>query len=167
MKAQQALDRLRSIVEPDLERYQRNIIIKQGRDYDVFVIYRVSADQSGTQVYRRHDLIARFSGAKTALSWCIADKYQQHHLAQQILTLDQRLQRLEDDIAVRSSLSERFRTAAARDTANTKIDTKKCNLRQVRLQLDKCVNLAKYWQIRGFNNETARSGRTPSHTKSR
>jgi hypothetical protein len=164
MTPQKALDRLRSMVEPDLERYQRNIIIKQGKDYDVFVIYRVSA---GADVYRREDFIAKFSSPKVALSWCIADKYQQYHLAQEILGLDQHLQRLEDDITVRASLCDRFRTATARNAAQTKIDTRRQSLRHTQERLDKCVNLAKYWQIRGFNNETARSGRAPSHTKSR
>jgi hypothetical protein len=30
-------------------------------------------------------------------------------------------------------------------------------------RLTKCVNVAKYWQLRGFNNETARAGRSASH----
>ena len=167
MNPQHTMDRLRDIVEPDLEKYQRNIIIKNGRDYDVFSIYTISPARGAAFVYRRSDLIAEFTSTKTALSWCIADKYQQISLAQEIMTLDQRSGLIQRDLEVRSALCDRFKTAAARSAAQTKIDTRRHHLRQIQERLDKCVNLAKYWQIRGFNNETARSGRTPSHTKSR
>ena len=44
-----------------------------------------------------------------------------------------------------------------------KITMKKNHLSRVEQQLTKCVNLAKYWQIQGFNrDETARTRPTQS-----
>ena len=37
--------------------------------------------------------------------------------------------------------------------------------KHIQKQLDKCVNQAKYWQQKGFNNETARLGIKPSDRK--
>jgi hypothetical protein len=48
-----------------------------------------------------------------------------------------------------------------------KVEHRREQLARVSDQLTKCVNLAKYWQIRGFNNETARTGRSASQRTSR
>jgi hypothetical protein len=69
-----------------------------------------------------------------------------------------------NDLAVRTALAERMRD---RTFVEAKIDTKRCRLQQLDFRLDKCVNLAKYWQTQGFNNETVRTGRTPSKRTSR
>jgi len=167
MNAKHAMERLRDIVEPDLPKYQKNIIIKNGRDYEAFVIYTISPQRDGARVSRRGDVIADFTSIKTALGWCIADKYQQINLAREILNLDQLLSMTQADTEVRAELCSRMRNPITKSAAQTKIETRRNHLRQITERLDKCVNLAKYWQIRGFNNETARSGRTPSHTKSR
>jgi hypothetical protein len=60
-----------------------------------------------------------------------------------------------------------LRESARREAVHSKIDSRKYRLRCIAEQLDKCINLAKYWQIRGFNNETARTGRTPPHRTNR
>jgi signal recognition particle GTPase len=103
----------------------------------------------------------------TALSWCIADKYQQHHLSTDIMRLEQQKLLLTADIRTRSTLNARIRSQDLRESVEAKIATRRARLQIVDERLTKCVNLAKYWQQRGFNNETARTGRTPSHRSSR
>jgi hypothetical protein len=103
----------------------------------------------------------------TALSWCIADKYQQHNLSTNIMRLEQQKLLLTADIRTRSTLNTRIRSQDLRESVEAKLATRRSRLQQVDERLTKCVNLAKYWQQRGFNNETARTGRTPSHRSSR
>ena len=54
-----------------------------------------------------------------------------------------------------------------RDSIGTKLETKIIRKKQVENELAKCVNWAKYCQQRGFNNETARTGRNQPNKTSR
>ena len=74
-----------------------------------------------------------------------------------ILMLDRKKQILTADINCRRSMGERGRTEEFREIVNTKIQPKVAQLSSVSTELEKCVNQAKYIQIRGFNNETART----------
>ena len=54
-----------------------------------------------------------------------------------------------------------YRGDERKEVAHLKLITKKTTIDTVEKQLTKCVNLAKYWQIQGFNrDETARTRRT-------
>jgi signal recognition particle GTPase len=101
------------------------------------------------------------------LSWCIADKFQQYNLSTDIIRLEQQKLLLQADIHTRAALSKGIRSADLRENVEVKIATRRSRLQIVNERLTKCINLAKYWQQRGFNNETARTGRTPSHRSSR
>lgn len=167
MKKHQALARLRQLIEPELLALERNIIIADGSGFMVFGCYRIDP-QSGHYRVSKHGLDrGEFSAVPTALSWCIADKYQQHGLSTSIMRLEQQKLLLQADIHTRSILSKGIRSRDLRESVEAKIATRKSRLQAVDERLTKCVNLAKYWQQRGFNNETARTGRTPSHRSSR
>jgi hypothetical protein len=69
--------------------------------------------------------------------------------------------RISADIAARQALVRQITNAERREATQLKITTKKTSINQIEKQLTKCVNLAKYWQIQGFNrDETARFRRT-------
>ena len=104
-----------------------------------------------------------FSSKRTALSWCIADYKNQLKLANNILNLDRKKRLLSADIYCRRTLAERSRHHDFNDLVNTKIQTKISNYQAVNSELEKCVNWAKYIQIKGFNNETARTGLTQAY----
>jgi len=158
----QTLEKLHRMVERDMPMLEHISIIKEDNRYLVFGIYQVTHDPgTGRVAVSKNDIFRHeFTGLRTALSWCIADKYQQFPLTQNIERLDADKSSLEADLAVRQPLAHRIKDAFLRESVMLKIDTRKRRLIAVTDQLDKCVNLAKYWQIRGFNNETARTGRT-------
>ena len=97
-----------------------------------------------------------FANKKTALSWCIADKVNHLNLARDILNLDRKQQILESDINVRKQLGRRCRKEEFAEIVNTKLQPKIDQHKSVVRELEKCIDSAKYIQIRGFNNETAR-----------
>ena len=66
------------------------------------------------------------------------------------------------DFDVRSNLVGKFKNSEHRTIVELKLRTRKDRLKLLDNELSKCINLAKYWQIRGFNNETVRTGRTTS-----
>jgi hypothetical protein len=135
--------------------------------YEVFGKYRIIPESQGYRVCCSATEVGNFSNTKTALSWCIADKFTYYNLARDILTLDNKLNSLISDISVRANLADRSKTPLFRETIEIKLETKIIRKKQVEQELTKCVNYAKYCQQRGFNNETIRTGRPTAVKKSR
>ena len=135
--------------------------------YNVFGKYRIEPANPGYRVYVHATDVGTFNTTKTALSWCIADKYQAYNTARDILDLDIKLGAMNRDIAARTSIAERSNKWEFRDVVGTKLETKLIRKKKVENELTKCVNWAKYIQQRGFNNETVRTGRNPSNKTSR
>ena len=106
-----------------------------------------------------------FSTSRSALSWCIADKFRNYKLAQTLLNLDNALANVAGDIAARAQIADRSKNPEFRETVAIKLETKLIHKKILENDLANCVNLAKYLQQRGFDNETARTGRgQPSKT---
>jgi hypothetical protein len=135
--------------------------------YNVFGKYRIEPNRPGYRVYCSATEVGIFNSTKTALSWCIADKYQAYNTARDILELDTKLGALSLDIAARTAIAEHSTQWEFRDSVGTKLETKIIRKKQVENELAKCVNWAKYIQQRGFNNETARTGRSQPNKASR
>jgi hypothetical protein len=150
---------------PDLS---ANLIWKNDAgEYEVFERYVISPEKHGYRVHCSATDVGFFSTTKTALSWCIADKYTHYNLARDILTLDNKLSSLVSDISTRANLADRSKQPLFRETIETKLETKIIRKKQVEQELTKCVNYAKYCQQRGFNNETVRTGRNQAIKASR
>ena len=126
-------------------------------DYELFDRYQIIIEKPIYRVFNRDTEIGIFHSTKTALSWCIADKYKKYNLARDIMALDNKLNLLTTDIKIRSNVAERSKNNNFRDLVVAKLETKIIHKKQVELQLNKCVNWAKYCQQRGFNNETVRT----------
>ena len=166
-KQQQALKKLQDIVAADLPGLERNIIIRDGQNIIAFGCYKIIPKDDTFHVFRWVTPMGVFSSSRLALSWCIADKYQKHTLANDIMRFSQQQNLLTSDLRARSALAKSIQHPRWRENVELKIEHKKQRLQIIEFQLDKCVNLAKYWQLRGFNNETARTGRTASPRASR
>jgi hypothetical protein len=135
--------------------------------YSVFGKYRLEPTHPGYRVWCSATEVGTFNTTKSALSWCIADKYHAYNTARDILELDIKLGALSADIAARTAIGERSTRWEFRDGVGTKLETKIIRKKQVENELAKCVNWAKYIQQRGFNNETARTGRNQPNKASR
>jgi len=74
------------------------------------------------------------------------------------------LLRLRNDIETRSGQAQKS-YGNFWETVSAKAAHKRSQSQQIENELTKCINSAKYWQLRGSNNETARTGRnTPYKT---
>ena len=157
--------RLEQLAQEGLDLVKHNMIWQESGRYHVFGKYEISVTTQGCELICSRRDSQRFSGVKSALAWCIAHKFQRHDVAQEIAELDQRRQRDTADLEVRGQLARRHTNADRRETVMLKIEQRRQQLAETEMRLDKCINLAKYWQIRGFNNETARTGRPAPHRK--
>ena len=135
--------------------------------YSVFGHYQIVPEKVGYRVFCAATDVGLFQTTKTALSWCIADKYKAYNLARELLTIDTKLNGLVHDINTRAALAERSKNFEFRDSVGTKLETKIIHKKQLENQLAKKVNWAKYIQQQGFNNETARTGRNQPNKASR
>ena len=126
----------------------------------VFGRYHITPEKQVFNVWHYANFIGSFSSKRSAISWCIADKNNQASLSQQIKVLDFKKQFLDNDIACRTGLSKLSRSAEFREMVKTKLEPKIFLNSAVTAELEKCISSAKYIQLRGFSNETARTSHT-------
>lgn len=155
-------------VRNELRDVMPNLIIElDDGSYELFGRYMILPQNPGYLVMCAATEVGVFNSTRTAVSWCVADKFCHYTLANDILSLDRRLGLMEMDIKIRATLADRSNRPGFREIVGTKLETKLLNKKIVENQLTNCVNLAKYLQQRGFNNETARTGRNQTNKTSR
>ena len=133
-------------------------------EYELFGHYLIRPESAGYRVFCSATDVGVFTNTRHALSWCIADKHKSYALAHDLQTLDQKLGHIANDIAVRAAVGDRSTRPQFREDIEIKLEGKIILKKQLELQLAKCVNQAKYYQQRGLDNETARTGRKPNKT---
>jgi hypothetical protein len=160
------LKKLEQIIRHDTALITGNFIVKEGNTYFAFERYQIIPKKHRVTVKRYGNDMGEFTSTRTAMGWCVADKYNQLNLADDIIRLDQQRSRLRDDLEVQERMLPKFRGADYREILRLKIDTKKQLLKDTEERLNKCVGVAKYWQIRGFNDEIERTRRSASNRTS-
>ena len=133
-------------------------------EYEVFARYRIVKEEIGYRVYCSLSDVGVFHSTRSALSWCIADKFHQYNTARELLQLDNNLHYLTVDIAARSSLANRTKTQDQHEIILTKLENKIVQKKEIENRLDICVNWAKYYQQRGFESASQKdSKRSMTH----
>lgn len=141
--------------EYELRRNIEKIIVPDDcGGYIVFGRYRIYPSESGFTVSNWDRDVHTFGSKRAAMSWCVADKKNQFKLANEIISLDRKDQQLRADIHCRRGVASRGRHESFYEIVNMKIQPKIDVYNQVHSELEKCINQAKYLQIRGFSNET-------------
>ena len=146
-------------IKHELKDIMPNVIIKTDNGtYELFGRYLIVAQKPVYRVFCNDDEMGVFNSSKTAVSWCVADKYQRFNLARDILNTDTILGNLTNDIFVRTGIASKSKHAQFAEDIETKLETKIIRKKYLENQLADYVKKAKYLQQRGFNNETARIG---------
>ena len=166
MNLDRKFETLMSMLGDDLEIAKKNSIFETPDGYWVFDDYRVIKKSDGIEVHPgKRSTVLKFTSLRYAISWCVADKYRQFALADEILLYDTRRNGLQNDIAASTQMLSKIKNFVTKDVIEAKRSDKRAKLLAVNERLDKCANVAKYWQIRGFNNEIARTRRPASNRK--
>ena len=158
--------KLAALAEQELPKLLDHVIIEDGEKYRVFGSYVLRQTTQGCTLTYQDRPVGTFSSTRSAVAWCIADKNRQYNLANEIQHLDFTLLRLRNDIEVRGSQAQKS-YGTFWETVSAKAAHKRSQSLQIENELTKCINLAKYWQLRGSNNETARIGRNTPHKTNR
>jgi hypothetical protein len=88
----------------------------------------------------------------------VADKYGKDSLARDLISFDQEVERRSDEIMYYRKTLADSQDSVQRFVAADRLSESLIRLKYAQEQLAKCVNLAKYWQLKGFKDETARIG---------
>lgn len=142
----------------DQFRDNTNAIFRMGEDVRAFRRYLIHRTEDCYQIFRGATLAAETGSSRVAISWCVADKLNKHTLALEMLWADR-------EVAWRTTEIQHYKHTLdiTQDTVKKyimidRIADSTARLRYAQEQLNKCLNLAKYWQQKGFNDETARTG---------
>lgn len=153
--------KLENWAERELTRNMSNLIMNNQDGsvlaYGRYVIQQISPGVCEVQDFS--DTATRFNSKKSALSWCAANRYNDLNLARYILQLDLQHGQIRRDIEQRRRVAESSANARFRETVLAKLESKQSFCRSVAAQLEKCIDRAKYLQLRGLQNETARTRR--------
>jgi hypothetical protein len=150
--------KLEKWAEREFRRNVDNIIVDDDHlGIIAFGRYHLQSSDKGCTVSMFNDTVLTFANKKNAISWCVADKYCQYALANSIQLLDQKQQLLSADVAHGRRLITSARHSDLVETVEAKLSLKLARLQAIDTELDKCIKTAKYFQIRGFSNETART----------
>ena len=135
-----------------------NSILKAGNTIQAFGVYTIKKQNSLYSIYKNRVCIAETSNAKNSLAWCVADKYNLSYHKQQILELDKQLSYKQAEIEFLKNIINSKVDMSRKFVAEDKLQTLIMKAGAIKKQLNKCVNLAKYYQQKGFENETSRLG---------
>lgn len=156
--------RFEQMLSADMALAEPNIMVKDSQGgYHVFGRFHVQTTESAAVVIEAGREVGRFTSVRTAVSWCIAEKYRQSRLAQEIERLDHDLERVSRNHKALSDVAMRMRDRERRAISEIKSREAWLRCQALRERLAECVARAKYFQIRGFNDEIARTRRPAPH----
>jgi hypothetical protein len=119
--------------------------------------YEIQSSDQEFVVTRDNELQGKFTTRRVALSWCVADNKHIWDLRQRIAVLDQQRHRLNQDINTRKQAQSRIQDGFRKNLVEDKLQNRHYQLANTNFELEKCLARAKYLQLRGSQNETART----------
>lgn len=160
MTTETSFRKLKSFTTHSLQSLSANIIVKVKDDYIVFNRYKISPTDHGYyEVYRNDTLVHEFTNSRNALAWCILEKHARIEDANSLLVQDKKIGWLELDIDRQTQIMNTTQDNDRRALMATKV-TNNIHVRgDVKIKLQEQIELAKYYQQKGFNNETARTSK--------
>ena len=149
--------KLEDWAEREIQRNMHKMIVSdEDGGYIAFGKYWIQQTDAGYLVKTWADDIHEFGSKRAAISYCIADNNNLINLAIRIKILDTQQQLLAHEIYCRQAQCRKTRSQTFYDTVDSKVQPTISKHQAISTELEKCVNRAKYIQIRGFHNETAR-----------
>lgn len=155
--------RFERMLSADMDAAEKNLMVRdESGEYYLFGRYRLREQQDRTLVIMDDTIETSFGSLRAAVSWCIAEKFKQNQLAKEIERLDRDLERVQANYRVLTHVADTIKDRPRKITAEIKRREAQLRCQALRERMADCVLRAKYFQIRGFNDEIART-RRPAH----
>jgi len=150
--------RLLNKIADELLNSNPNAIFRDGSSIMAFAEYEIiKVDADEYEIYKDDYLVETCSSCRIALSYCILDKNKMQMDAKHLVALEDKLLGRQTEMmhyrhVITSPNTDEFR----REVVITRLDTAKHEYHMIQKQLTKSINVAKYCQQKGFDNETIR-----------
>ena len=151
-------DKLFRFAQREFERIQNDLILPSSQGYSAFGSWEIHTEPNSVRVYKNNDFCGEFSSAKVALSYCIAENEKKYALSIRIQQLDQHYLAAKNSLQSRKNIAKTCRNNQTREILLTKIQHRSRQQIELEHELEDCVKMAKYFYLRGLNNETHRIG---------
>jgi len=134
--------------------FAQKLFTKNGYVWRLPGNYELRKSHNAVDVFNDAEYIASFSSIRVAAAWCILSVYNKKDETRVLKYHDDRKYFLENNVLINKKQLQKTDKLEDRDiiTARISDDYQKLNLSKK--QIDKMINLAKYFQIRGFEHET-------------
>ena len=147
--------RLLQKIADELLNSNPNAIFRDGDSIMAFAEYEiVKVNIDEYEIYKDEHLVITCSSCRIALSYCILDKNKMQMDAKHLVALEDKLLGRQTEMmhyrhVITSPNTDEFR----REVVITRLDTAKHEYHMIQKQLTKSINVAKYCQQKGFDNE--------------
>jgi len=162
-KINQAQNLLESLARQHL--IGRNNIFQVDDSIRAFGCYTIVKTANSYNIYRGSTLAFSPANTRIAIAWCVADKYNHFALLRDIEISSAELERLENDIDHYRGFIKLNQDNDRNEIILHRLHTTILRQKYIKNRLDKCIDVAKYMQQKGFDNETARIGLKHTGTK--
>ncbi len=147
--------RLLQKIADELLNSNPNAIFRDGDSIMAFAEYEiVKVNIDEYEIYKDEHLVITCSSCRIALSYCILDKNKMQLDAKHLVALEDKLLGRQQEMmhyrhVITSPNTDEFR----REVVITRLDSAKHEYHMIQKQLTKSINVAKYCQQKGFDNE--------------
>ncbi len=147
--------RLLNKIADELLNSNPNAIFRNGDSIMAFADYEIVREsQNEYSIYRDDLLVETCSTCRIALTYCILDKYKKPMDAKHLVALEQKLLGRQNEMmhyrhVITSPRTDDFK----REVVLHRLDSAKHEYHIIQEQLTKSINVAKYCQQKGFDNE--------------
>ena len=147
--------RLLNKIADELLNSNPNAIFRNGDSIMAFADYEIVKESCDEYlIYRNDYLVETCSSCRIALSFCILDKNKMQMDAKHLVALEDKLIGRQSEMmhyrhVITSPNTDEFR----REVVLHRLDSAKSEYHLIQKQLTKSINVAKYCQQKGFDNE--------------
>lgn len=150
--------RLLNKIADELLNSNPNAIFRDGDSIMAFADYEIVKESPDEySIYKDNFFMISCSTCRIALSYCILDKNKLRQDAKNLVALENKIINRQNEMmhyrhVASSPKVDEFR----REVVITRLDSAKAEYQNLQQQLTKSINVAKYCQQKGFDNETIR-----------
>ena len=145
------------VASQTLQSLASDVIVKVKNDYIVFKSYKISQKDNDYTVTRDGKHVHEFTTSRNALAYCILEHNHNREEARVLLHHDRKLQNLEYEITQQSHIMNTTKDKDRRSLMAMKVTNNIAIRGDVKIKVNDQISLAKYYQQKGFDNETART----------
>jgi hypothetical protein len=158
MKKSKAIDqRLAKLCEEELPSLSNVLIVAGDNEIQMFQKYTLrKSDTRWLVTMVNRATVKEFPTAKIAACWCIAHRNESFDLTFNIEKYLADFELYSDQAARYKKMISKVSDFGKSEILESKRSQAQFKTDVARRELDKCLNIAKYWQTIGFNNETSR-----------